>query len=171
MAKVYVVAEHRDGRLKKSTFELLGASSAAGNETHAILLGEGVEGLAKELGQYGAAKVHIGQNPALKLYTAEAYAKAVAEIAKKGGAEILLASHTPTGRDIMPRVAALLGVGIATDCTSLKFEGSKITVRRPVYAGKATVEVEFLGSGPQLATVRATTKTKTVYADSTGLNT
>jgi electron transfer flavoprotein alpha subunit len=155
MAKVYVVAEHRDGRLKKSTFELLGASSAAGNETHAILLGEGIADLAKELGQYGAAKVHVVQSAALKLYTAEAYAKVVADLAKAGGAEVILASHTPTGRDFMPRVAALLGVGIATDCTSLKFEGSKIQVRRPVYAGKATVEVEFLGSGPQMATVRA----------------
>ena len=56
MAKVFVIAEHRDGRLKKSTFELLGASSAAGNETHALLLGDGVADLAKELGHNGAAK-------------------------------------------------------------------------------------------------------------------
>ena len=52
MAKVFIVAEHRDGRLKKSTFELVGASSAAGNETHAILLGEGVADLAKELAAF-----------------------------------------------------------------------------------------------------------------------
>ena len=49
MAKVFVIAEHRDGRLKKSTFELLGAASSAGHDTHAILLGEGVTGLAAEL--------------------------------------------------------------------------------------------------------------------------
>jgi electron transfer flavoprotein alpha subunit len=155
MAKVYVIAEHREGKLKKSTFELLGASSAAGNETHAILLGDGVEGLAKELGQYGASKVHLVQNPALKLYTGEAYANAVAELVKAGSPDIVLASHTPTGRDFMPRVAARLGVGLASDCTQLSFSGSNITVRRPVYAGKATVEVEFVGSGPRMATVRA----------------
>lgn len=155
MAKVFVVAEHRDGRLKKSTFELLGASAAAGNETHAILLGDGVADLAKELGQYGAQKVHVAQNPALKLYSAEAYTKAVVQIAKAGGAEIILASHTPTGRDFMPRVAAQMNVGLASDCTQLSFEGGKIKARRPVYSGKATAEVEFLGSGPQMATVRA----------------
>jgi electron transfer flavoprotein alpha subunit len=155
MAKVFVVAEHRDGRLKKSTFELLGASAAAGNETHAILLGEGVADLAKELGQYGAQKVHVAQDAALKLYSAEAYTKAVTQIAKAGGAEVILASHTPTGRDFMPRVAAQLNVGLASDCTQLSFDGGKIKARRPVYSGKATAEVEFIGSGPQMATVRA----------------
>src|SRR6185437_12964335 len=101
MAKVFIVAEHRDGRIKKSTFELCGASAAAGNETHAILLGDGVADLAKELGSYGAGKVHLVQNPALKFYTAEAYAKVVAAIVKSGAADIVLASHTPTGRDFM----------------------------------------------------------------------
>lgn len=155
MAKVIVVAEHRDGRLKKSTFELLGAAAAAGNETHAILLGEGVEGLAAELGHYGAKKVFLVQNAALKFYTGEAYSKAVAEIVKANSPDILLASHTPTGRDFMPRVAAQLGVGLASDCTQLSFEGNQIKVRRPVYAGKATAEVDFIGNGPRLATVRA----------------
>ena len=76
---------------------------------------------------------------------------------KSATPDILLASHTPTGRDFMPRVAARLGVGLASDCTQLAFEGTKIKVRRPVYAGKATAEVEFVGAGPQLATVRANT--------------
>jgi electron transfer flavoprotein alpha subunit len=155
MAKVYVIAEHRDGRLKKSTFELLGASSAAGNETHAILLGESVSELAKELGQYGAKTVHVVNSPALKFYTSEAYAKAAVEILKKGSPDIILGSHTPTGRDLLPRIAARLGVGLASDCVQLAFDGTKIKVRRPVYAGKATAEVEFVGAGPQVATVRA----------------
>jgi len=154
MAKVLVVAEHRDGKLKKSTFELLGASAAAGNETHALLLGEGVADLAKELGHYGAQKVHVVQNAALKFYTSEAYSKATAQVAKGVGAEVILASHTPTGRDFMPRVAAKLSVGLASDCTGLKFSGANIEVRRPVYSGKATVEVEFVGAGPRMATVR-----------------
>ncbi|OFZ20180.1 MAG: electron transfer flavoprotein subunit alpha [Bdellovibrionales bacterium GWB1_55_8] len=154
MAKVFIIAEHRDGRLKKSTFELIGAASAAGNETHAVLLGEGVAGLANELAHYGAQHVHVIENPGLKFYSTEAYTKAVTEVLKANNPEIVLASHTPTGRDFMPRVAARLGVGLASDCTQLKFEGSNLNVRRPVYAGKAMVEVEFLGSGPRLATVR-----------------
>lgn len=154
MAKVFVVAEHRDGRLKKSTFELLGAASSAGHETHAILLGEGIAALATELGHYGAKQVHVAENAALKLYSAEAYTAAVVEIAKKHSAEIVLASHTPTGRDFMPRVAFRLGSGLASDCVSLDLTGG-IVARRPVYAGKATCEVEFVGSGPKCITVRA----------------
>jgi electron transfer flavoprotein alpha subunit len=155
MAKVFVIAEHRDGKLKKSTFELLGAASAAGNETHAILLGDGVAGLAAELGHYGAKAVHVAESPALKFYTSEAYAKVIIDVLKSASPEIVLASHTPTGRDLMPRVAARLGVGLASDCTQVAFEGGKLKLRRPVYAGKATVEVEFVGAGPQCATVRA----------------
>jgi electron transfer flavoprotein alpha subunit len=154
MAKVYIIAEHRDGRLKKSTFELVGASAAAGNETHAILLGENVTGLAQELAHYGAQSVHIAQDPALKFYTSEAYTQVIFDVLKSASADIVLASHSPTGREFMPRLAARLNVGLASDCTQLSFEGSRVKVRRPVYAGKATVEVEFLGTGPQLVTLR-----------------
>jgi electron transfer flavoprotein alpha subunit len=154
MAKVFVIAEHRDGRLKKSTFELLGASSGAGHETHAILLGDNVAELAKELAHYGANKVHVCANPSLKYYTSEAYSKVIISILKSVSPDVVLASHSPTGRDLMPRLAARLDAGLATDCTQLSFDGSKIRARRPVYAGKATVEVEFLGQGPQIATVR-----------------
>ena len=155
MAKVLVIAEHRDGKLKKSTFELVGASSAAGNETHVALLGEGVADLAKEIGTYGANKVHLAQNAALKLYNAEAYTAVLADLAKALTPDVILASHTPTGRDFMPRLARRLDVGLASDCVTLAFEGNGIKVRRPVYSGKATAEVEFVGAGPRLATIRA----------------
>lgn len=155
MAKVLVIAEQRDGRLKKSTFELLGASAAAGNDTHAVLLGEGISGLANELAHYGAKVVHVADNSGLKFYSAEAYAQVVVALAKSLGAEIVLASHTPTGRDLMPKVAARLNAGLASDCTTLSFAGANVVVRRPVYSGKATAEVEFVGAGPKLVTMRA----------------
>ncbi|MGK5087948.1 electron transfer flavoprotein subunit alpha/FixB family protein [Bdellovibrionota bacterium FG-2] len=154
MAKIFVIAEHRDGKLKKTTFELLGASAAAGNETHAVLLGEGVAELAKELAHYGAQKVHLAENAGLKFYSAEAYCNVIAPLVAAQKPDVILGSHSPTGRDFMPRLAARLNVGLASDCTQLAFDGAKIKVRRPVYSGKATVEVEFLGSGPQMATIR-----------------
>lgn len=153
--KALIIAEHRDGKLKKSTFELLGAASTAGLETHAVLLGDGVEGLASELGQYGAKTVHVGQSAGLKFYTSEAYAEVITGLAKSLSPDLVLASHTPTGRDLMPVLAARLNTGLASDCTQASFEGGQIKLRRPVYAGKATVEVEFIGSGPKLATIRA----------------
>ena len=155
MAKVLVIAEQRDSRLKKTSFELVGASAAAGNETHVLLLGSGVQALAAELGHYGANQVHVADDAGLKFYTAEAYAQVAVQVVKALSPDVILAAHSPTGRDFMPKLAARLNVGLATDCISLKFEGTGISVRRPVYAGKATVEVEFVGQGPRLATVRA----------------
>lgn len=154
MARVFVIAEHRDGVLKKATLELVGAASSAGNETHAIVLGDGVEKFAKELGQFGATTVHLCQSPNLKLYTCEAYTRVIFDILKSANPNVVLASHTPTGSDFMPRLAARLGVGLASDCTSLTFVGNGVSAHRRAYCGKATVEVEFVGAGPQLATVR-----------------
>lgn len=155
MAKVLVIAEQREGKLKKSTFEVVGAAAASGNEVHVALLGEGVAGAAAELGPYGAKTVHVAEYAGLKNYNADAYVQVLTGLAKSFSPDVILASHTPTGRDFMPRLAARLDVGLASDCIALAFEGNGIKVRRPVYAGKATVEVEFLGSGPRMATIRA----------------
>lgn len=155
MAKVLVVAEHRDGKLKKSSFEIIAALSSQGHEVHTALLGQGVAGLATELGTYGAKTVHVGENPALALYSSEAYTHALIGIVKQVGPEIVFASHTPTGRDFMPYLAAKLDAGLITDCISLTISGSSVSVRRPVYAGKASVEATFSGSGVKLITMRA----------------
>ena len=154
MAKVLVYIEQRDGKLKKSNFELLGASAAAGNETHAVIIGDNVAGLANECAHYGANKVHIVQDAALKLYSGEAYAKALVAAIKTISPEIVLASHTPIGRDFLPTVAVQVDGALATDCTSLTFSGSKIQVKRPAYSGKAMTDVEYVGSGIQMATIR-----------------
>jgi len=166
MAKVFVVVEHKNNRIKKASLELIGASSKAGNETHALLFGKGVGELAKELGSYGANKVHLVEHDALSLYCGESYCLAAQELAQKEKPEIILASHSPAGRDLMPRLAAELNVGLASDCTELTFNGTDINVRRPVYAGKASVEVEFLGDGPRMATVRPNSLGKPVQDDS-----
>jgi electron transfer flavoprotein alpha subunit len=154
MAKVLVFVEQHDGKIKKSSFELLGASAAGGNETHAVLIGDSVSGLANECAQYGANKVHFVQDAALKNYTNEAYARALTAAIKSISPEIVLASHTPSGKDLLPTVSVAVDGALATDCTALQFAGGKLSVKRPVYSGKATAEVEFVGSGIQMATVR-----------------
>lgn len=155
MAKVLIVAEHRDGKLKKTNFELISASAGAGNETHVALIGDNVSSFTAECGHYGANTIHVFEHADLKFYNSETTCSILTDLVKSLGVEVVLASHTPTGRDFMPRFSSRLGVGLASDCISLSFSGSNITVRRPVYAGKATAEVEFLGNGPKMATIRA----------------
>jgi len=154
MAKVLVFVEQRDGKNKKSSFELIGASSAAGNETHAVIIGDGISGLANECAQFGANKVHIIQDATLKNYTGEAYARALTAAIKSISPEVVLASHTPMGKDLLPLVAAQVDGALATDCTSLQFAGGKLQLKRPIYSGKAIADVEFCGAGMQMATVR-----------------
>ncbi|NDF14759.1 electron transfer flavoprotein subunit alpha/FixB family protein, partial [bacterium] len=119
MAKVVVFIEQREGKAKKASYELVAASAAAGNETHAVIIGDSVAGLANESAQYGANKVHVVQDAAFKLYSAEAYSRALTAAVKAIGPEIVLGAHTPMGKELFPFVSVMVDGSLATDCTSL----------------------------------------------------
>jgi len=142
---ILAFAEQRDGKFKKSAFEVTQASSkiakalGAGHVT--VVIGGGSEAIAPELGSYGASKVIVAGDPRLSAYTSSAYAKIVAEIAKREDASVLFFPAGQTGRDLAPRVAAKLEAGIASDCTAIRVEAGELIAERPVYAGKAVVEV------------------------------
>jgi electron transfer flavoprotein alpha subunit len=158
MAKgVMIVAEQRDGALRKISLEL--ASTArkladqSGDEVSAILLGSGIEGLAAELGKYGVDKVFVGDNAAMEPYITEAHAEVVAKIAKENDPAILLLGASVQGKDLSARVAAKLATGLATDCTDVKIADGKFVAIRPLYAGKCVGEIEF-ASTPAMASLR-----------------
>lgn len=183
MAKILVIAEQRGGKLKKGTLECLGASAAAGNETHALLIGSGIAGLANELAGSGASNVHLAEDASAEKYNGELYAKTALAAIQSLKPDAVLMSATPMGKDLLPRVAAMLDVGLASDCVSLGFDGGKLKCRRPLYSGKATAEVEFVGAGPQMASIRPnavglpkadpskTAATAKVAVDSSGVTT
>jgi len=158
MAKgVWIVAEQRDGALRKISFEL--ASTARkladelGDEVGAVLLGSGVEGLAGELGKYGVDKVFVADDAALEPYTTDAHAAAVAKVVKENDPAILLFGATMQGKDLSARVAGKLATGLATDCTEVKIADGKMVAIRPMYAGKCFGEV-VTSTFPQMASLR-----------------
>ncbi|MDQ5984319.1 MAG: Electron transfer flavoprotein subunit alpha [Syntrophus sp. SKADARSKE-3] len=158
MAKgVFIVAEQRDGALRKVSFEL--ASTARkladqlGEEVSAVLVGKGVEGLAAELGKYGVDKVYVADDAAFELYTTGAYAQAVAKIVKENDAAILLLGASAQGKDLSAALVGKLATGMATDCTDVKIDGGKLLAVRPMYAGKCFGEVVVSGT-PQMASIR-----------------
>jgi electron transfer flavoprotein alpha subunit len=158
MAKgVFIVAEQRDGALRKVSFELASAArklaDQSGEEVSAILLGSGIEGLAAELGKYGVDKIFVGDNAALEPYVTEAHAQVVAKILKNNDASIVLFGASVQGKDLSARVAAKLAAGLATDCTDVKVDGGKLVAVRPMYAGKCFGEVIF-NVTPQMASLR-----------------
>jgi electron transfer flavoprotein alpha subunit len=158
MAKgVMIVAEQRDGALRKISLEL--ASTArkladqTGDEVSAILLGSGIEGLAAELGKYGVDKGFVGDNAAMEPYITEAHAAVVAKVVKENDPAILLLGASVQGKDLSSRVAAKLAAGLATDCTDVKLDGGNFVAIRPMYAGKCFGEIVF-NSAPAIASLR-----------------
>jgi electron transfer flavoprotein alpha subunit len=142
---VLVIAEQRAGALKKVAFEMLGAgaelAAALGGSVEAALLGSGLDGLPDALGQYGATKVYVADDNALADYSSEGYANTLAAFVGKAEPVIILIGATAMGRDLAPRLAARLGVGLASDCTALEIEGGRL----------AKVKLK---ADPQMATVR-----------------
>ena len=156
--KILVFAEQRDGKLKKSAFEVVRTARTIADqikgEVIALVIGDQVQAIVGELGGYGATKVLVAQQPKLGKYSSTAYAKVIAETAKKEQADIILFPATAMGQDSAPRVAVKLDAGLATDCTSLKVDGGEIIATRPVYAGKAFTEIK-INSAVKVYTLRS----------------
>jgi electron transfer flavoprotein alpha subunit len=114
-----------------------------------------VESLADQFAPYGADKVYVVENAALKDYTTGAYTKALVDLVKQHEPSILLGGATVMGKDLFPRVAARLDTGLAVDCTDIKLgEGNQFVATRPMYAGKAYAEVSFSDAAPKMASIR-----------------
>ncbi len=157
MGDILIIAEHEKGKLKSYSKELVCKASElgtqAGLKVHGALLGREVAGISAELGQYGAETVWALESQDLEPFRGDAHAKVLFDCIQKIKPQIILASASTTGKDILPRLAMKLKAGLATDCVELKIENKKLKARRPIFAGKALVDVEFL-SEVQLATAR-----------------
>ena len=120
---VWVFCEQREGKLMPTDFELISKGRDLANELGVnlcgLLLGDNVEGLAKELGGYGADKVYVCESPLLKTYTTDAYAKVICDVIEDLKPEAFLIGATNIGRDLAPRCAARLHTGLCADCTHL----------------------------------------------------
>ncbi len=154
---VLVIAEQRGGVLKKVAFEMLGAASelaaALDGTAQAALLGTDLAGLAKTLGEYGATKVYVADDEGLATYSSEGYTDTLADLVGKVEPAVILIGATAMGKDLGPRLAARLGVGLASDCTALEIDGGRLLATRPIFAGKALAKVKLNGD-PQIATIR-----------------
>ncbi len=120
---VWVFCEQREGKLMPTDFELISEGRRLADELGVdlcgLLLGDNVEGIAKELGGYGADKVYVCDHPLLKTYTTDAYAKVICDVIEDLKPEAFLIGATNIGRDLGPRCAARLHTGLCADCTHL----------------------------------------------------
>ncbi|MDQ7092921.1 electron transfer flavoprotein subunit alpha/FixB family protein [Desulfosporosinus sp. PR] len=171
MAKgIWVVVEQRNMQIRKVSLELLGQGRKMADETGeplvAVVLGQGIEGIAQTLAANGADKVILVEDEKLAEYTTGAYTSALNKIIRKEEPQAVLMGNTAVGKDLAPRLAQRLGVGLASDCTGIELNSASfMTFKRPIYAGKA---FEYLNSNvrPILATIRPNTFALPVADDS-----
>ena len=123
---VWVFCEQRQGKMMPTTFELISEGRKLADELGVnlcgLLLGDNVEGIAKELGGYGADEVIVCEHPLLKNYTTDAYAKVICDVISEMKPEAFLIGATNIGRDLGPRCAARLHTGLCADCTNLDID-------------------------------------------------
>ncbi len=151
MAKILVIAEHLDGKLNSAVAKTVSAATAVGGDIDVLVLAADPAAIAAEAAQIaGVSKVLTVANPANAHALAQVQAPQIAKAA--AGYSHVFGPSTTTGKDLMPAVAALLGVNQVSDLMAV--EGSH-TFKRPIYAGNAIITVEAPADQVVVATVRA----------------
>jgi electron transfer flavoprotein alpha subunit len=157
---IWVYAEQKDGVIAPVVLELLGKASELAEqmeaELTAVLFGYEVEHLPGDLIAFGADKVIIVDDPALKHFQDERYAKALNELITKHKPAIVLAGATVIGRSFVPRVAVDIHTGLTADCTGLAIddETGNLMQTRPAFGGNIMATIITPNHRPQMATVR-----------------
>ncbi|MEO5761327.1 MAG: electron transfer flavoprotein subunit alpha/FixB family protein [Vicinamibacteria bacterium] len=140
MANILTFAEVRGGALRRPSLEAVSEArrlaDASSGKVVAVLIGEAGADAVKTLASHGADKViHFGA-AALAAYSSESFARAMAKAIATEAPDAVLIPHTATGKDLAPRVAALTGAGLVTDCSSFELADGRLVAKRSQYSGK-----------------------------------
>jgi len=144
--KIIAVLEQREGKLKRFAFEVVTTAVKLANELNlekeAVVVGSNVENI-NEIGNYGINKVVHLKSDKLANYSSTGYAEVVANYVNEAEADFLLLSNTALGKDLAPYLAAKINAGLIVDAVKLDTSTGELVVTRPVYAGKALIDVKF----------------------------
>ncbi len=169
--ELWVFAEQREGRIAGVVHELLSEGQVlcekSGYTLCAVLPAENGDGLCQELYNFGAQKVYTINDPKLKDYQNDYYARAVAQLINEKKPEIVLYGATTIGRSLAPTVAVMVDAGLTADCTQLDFdtETGNLLQTRPAFGGNIMATIICPDNRPQMATVRSNVFKKTRLSD------
>lgn len=160
---IWVVAEQRNGEIKKVVLELLSEARKIADqlseELAVVLMGNNITGQAATIGEYGADKVYVVDNQDLADYTTDGYTNVLSALAQKYQPTAILLGGTLSGSDLATQVAQRLKTGLMSDCVGIELADDQLVFTRPVYAGKALVKAACPEARPVMATVRQNTFT------------
>lgn len=154
MAKILVIADIKQGVLKRSTAELLSKAKQIGAEAAVAAIGSNIESLAPELAQAGSDTQYIADDPSLEWFSAGPYASCVLDAAQQFGADQIWFGFSEKGKAVAPRVAVQLEAACATDITDVELQGDQLQIVRPAIANKVMQRVG-INAQKLVAVVRA----------------
>ena len=168
---VYVFAQQVDNEVSSIALELIGKGKDLAKDLNttvtAVLVGSNVMGLTEILGEYGADRVIVVDDPELKEYRTEPYTHALASVIEKYKPDVFLIGATAIGRVLGPRVCARIHTGLTADCTQLDIgdfplvptpgkeqKHNQLLMTRPAFGGNTIATIACPEFRPQMATVR-----------------
>ena len=155
---VWVVVEIKDAKIRKVSFELLGKAKALSDELNqevcVVLIGDNVKKLVNDFSVKGAKKIYVAEHESLKDYYTETYSSVIIGLILKFNPNIVLFAATITGRDLAPRIASTLDLGLTADCTGLSIKDGLLLQTRPAFGGNIMADIICPTARPQMATVR-----------------
>lgn len=158
--EVFVFVEQTDGTVEQVSLEVLGKAREIGDKLNstvtAMILGESVEELAKDVARRGADSVLVGQSPILKDFTTEAYSKVISEQIRERDPDALLIGATHNGASLAASLAVKLGAGLMAHVVDLEVEdGTGMLLGSvPGFGGSIVSLCKCSKGRPQMATVR-----------------
>ncbi len=155
--KVLVFIEQRDGKIKNNAYEALSLAAKLSPEASnvaAVVCGKAAGSLASSLAGYGADKVFVADGDSLEKYNVLSYSAAVEAAIKAFGPDLVLASASPMGRDLLPRLAARLDAGIVTDAVAVSLENKQVVATKPMFSGKCLADIALAASSLQMVSIR-----------------
>ncbi len=157
---VWVYLELAEGHPRNVGLELLGEgrklADAMNQKLAAVILGDGVEALAKEAFAAGADKVYLVEGPEYAHYSTDAYTIALVDLIGAYKPSVILLGATNDGRDLGPRIACRVGTGLTADCTGLGIDEATglVAWTRPAFGGNIMATILCPDHRPQMGTVR-----------------
>jgi len=143
---VLIFVDTNEGHVKKASFEAMtyGAKIAEqlGTTAEGVVLGTAKDDLAS-LGKYGVTKIHHVNNAVLDHLDAQAYTKAIAEVATKTGAKVIVFSNNVDGKAIAPRLSARLKAALVSGAVALPDTSKGFVVKKNVFSGKAFANISL----------------------------
>ncbi len=158
--KIWIVLQHRDGKLPRAAWEAIAAgqqvAGAVGGTAEAVVLGAGVGSLAQEVAaRAGLAAVRVADHPALANYTPGGYVGVLAPAIRAAAPDVVIFPHSYQTVEYMPRLAQAVGAGLVPEAIAFENGADGLVWKRPVLGGKLHARVRARGEGTLLVSVQS----------------